>query len=328
MLNAGPHSARLPWFQSLLLRTWLSKAEQKFPDLLPALQPTCMVALSRDRLIGMVVIRPMNRRGSCWALSRPEQLEESENFSTRTIYLELLQGAIKEFSHCAQSWVLQCSMNDNDQLALVRELGFQPLKTFQIWSSPQNKTLSKTNLNSALREDLDWQPINRKTAPLLWPIEQASASSHLRQILDRQWIDLLDHPKDLSGILINHKEQSSVGVAGLLTRRGFFDQPIVEILRDLAWNSSLDQCLPLILSQLIEDCAEAKIASARDDANVRACLVHQGWHPEYEELMLGRSIWRRQLSKKTITATRSLESMLEHLQPNHPPLPTPSLGQE
>ncbi|HJN36413.1 MAG TPA: hypothetical protein QF626_07865 [Prochlorococcaceae cyanobacterium Fu_MAG_50] len=333
MLNAGEQSARLPLFQSLLLRSWLSWTEQHLPSFLPAKQPICLVALEQAQLVGMVVIRPMNRRGSCWTLTLPEQLAPLQNFTPREVRHELLQRALEQVSHRAQSWVLNCPSSDDDQLALFRELGFQPLKTVQIWSAPVEafntagkpaKTICPEN--PAWPKDVAWQPINRRTAPLLLPLEQAAASSHLRQILDRQWIDLLDHQQPFSGVLISQRERGSAAMAGFVSRRGALEQPVIELCRDVAWDPQLEQCLPFILARLAEDAPAAHLASASDDGHLRSLLSNQGWQPTGEELMLGRSLWRRQLHKKLLPGTRPLESMLERLQPQHPPLPTPSLG--
>ena len=327
MINAGEQSARLPFFQDLLLRSWLSWSEQHLPSFLPAKQPICLVALEYERLVGMVVIRPMNRRGSCWTLTLPEQLAKLQVCTPRQFRHELLQRALEQVSHRAQSWVLNCPSTDDDQLALFRELGFQPLKTQQIWSAPAESMNGSVKASErTFPEQIDWQPITRRTAPLLWPLEQTSASSHLRQILDRHWIDLLDHQQPFSGVLIAQMEQGTAAMAGLVSRRVNVEQPVIELLRDVAWDPRLEQCLPLVFAQLAEQSPRALVATASEDGNVNALLRKQGWHPAGEELLLGRSLWRRHLNKKLIPGSRPLESMLERLQPQHPPLPTPSLG--
>ena len=57
---------QLPHFQAVLLGDWLARLEQRFPDLLPSRSPRCLVALHADKPVAAVVVRPFNRRGSCW----------------------------------------------------------------------------------------------------------------------------------------------------------------------------------------------------------------------------------------------------------------------
>ena len=60
----------LPRLQEFLFGDWLSRFEQRFPDLIPSRSPRCLVALDGDRVVASVVARPFNRRGSCWTLKR------------------------------------------------------------------------------------------------------------------------------------------------------------------------------------------------------------------------------------------------------------------
>ena len=65
-LQMSSDAGQLPRLQSVLLGDWLARIEQRFPDLLPSRSPRCLVALEDNRLVAAVVVRPYNRRGSCW----------------------------------------------------------------------------------------------------------------------------------------------------------------------------------------------------------------------------------------------------------------------
>ena len=41
----------LPRFQEFLLGDWLSRFEQRFPDLIPSRSPRCLVAVEADRVV-------------------------------------------------------------------------------------------------------------------------------------------------------------------------------------------------------------------------------------------------------------------------------------
>ena len=62
-----------------------------------------------------------------------------------------------------------------------------------------------------------------------------------------------------------------------------------------------------------------------DDHSMQGELERLGWTSGGSELLLGRSLWRR-VSQREPAGLRSLETMLGHLQPQHPPLPTPTLA--
>ena len=53
-----------------------------------------------------------------------------------------------------------------------------------------------------------------------------------------------------------------------------------------------------------------------------AALIFRG----DEQLLLGRSMWRRQSPQRNLQLTRSLDQVLGRLRPQGTPLPTPSLG--
>ena len=128
----------LPRFQEFLLGDWLSRFEQRFPDLIPSRSPRCLVALDGDRVVASVVARPFNRRGSCWTLQLPEQHSTDCCHSLRTIQQALLQQALQRGAPQVCSWVIRCTTTDADAIALMRELGFQPLRAYQQCLPPKS----------------------------------------------------------------------------------------------------------------------------------------------------------------------------------------------
>jgi len=329
MLNASAEARQLQWLQTMLLRGWIARAEEHLPNLLPARHPCCLVAIEQNQLLALVVARPYNRRGSCWSVTMPELLATPGEYSLRRVRHDLLQSALQLGSNRAKSWVLRCPASDADQLALTRELGFQPLKLFQFWTAPLAETQSPQTQHASpsdLPGDLSWQQITHRTANLLWPLEQAGGSGHLRQIVDRQSIDLLDQSQDGTGVMLCHSGGFDKAIAGLVSRPESEQRPVLELLRDVGWDPRLTKALPIILSHAIKPSLQAKLLTASEDEPLNQLLDQLGWQPAGEEMLLGRSLWRRQMNSKLIPGTRPLESMLGRLRPQRPPLPTPSLG--
>jgi hypothetical protein len=312
-------SSQLPRFQAALLGDWMARLEQRFPDLLPSRSPRCLLAIEADRPLAAVVARPYNRRGSGWSLQLPQQLGESSQWSCSSVRRTLLQQALQLGSPQVLSWVVRCPAGDADGIALMRELGFQPLRPFQAWLPP---AAVPEPASQSLPRGLSWQPINRRTAQLLWPIEQGGNFSHLRQITDRHWLDLLDRNGPGSGVLMDGDHV----LAGSVQLFESSDDRQLELIRDVAWDPRLDQALPQLLSRLQRQSCVAGLSTALDDAPMAELLSREGWRRGAEQLLMGRSMWRRQTAPRNLQLSRPFDQVLGRLRPQGQPMPSPSLG--
>ncbi len=327
MLENTKGSFLLRWLQSMLLRNWLSGVERALPGLFPTRQSVCLVGIESQKLIAYIVASPYNRRGSCWAIALPTILTSQTTCSTRELRQCLINNALEQGSDRVKSWVLRCPAIDSEQIAISRELGFQSFRVLQSWTQPLEASTSSTPQSSSLLpEGLEWQPISRITAQLLWSLEKASCSSHLRQIIDRQWIDLLENDALGSGVLINKSVTEPTAIAGLISRKDSQNKPVLELVRGIAWDYRLVKALKVILNNLISVSERPKIETANEDDQLNQLLEQLGWQRNCEEVLFGRSLWRRQSNKQLIKGARQFEAILGQLQPQNPPLPTPTLG--
>ena len=267
-----------------------------------------------------VVARPFNRRGSCWILHLPELLGPLDDHSHRTIQQSLLQQALQSWTAQICSWVIRCPATDADAIALLRELGFQPLRPYQCWCPPGAGV--DPNGTDQLPGGLRWAALNRRTAQLLWPIEQGGSHSHLRQITDRHWLDLLDRNGPGCGVLM----AGDAVLAGCIRLPDAGEAGFLELMRDVAWDPRLDQALPQVLNGILQRGRPRGLLTAFDDAPLSRILEAEGWTRGDEQLLLGRSMWRRQSPQRNLQLTRSLDQVLGRLRPQGTPLPTPSLG--
>ena len=312
------HLAWFPHYQSRLLGDWLARLEQRFPDLLASRSPRCFVAVDSTGPLAAVVARPVNRRGSCWTLYWPEHLRSSADASRRTVQRTLLQAALQLGEHQVSSWVIRSQASEVDAIALLRELGFQPLRPFQCWLPPSQPS----SVKSPLPQGLDWQSINRRNAQRLWPIEQGGCFSHLRQIKDRHWLDLLDRSGPGCGVLIAGESV----LAGCLQLIDAGHGLQLELIRDVAWDPRLEQALPTVLSRIHRASANACLVTPLDDAPMAELLTAASWRRGDEQLLLGRSMWRRQTAPRNPLTSRSLDQVLGRWRPQGRPLPSPTLG--
>ena len=324
LLRGVGQNYRYAQFQSLLLQELLAIAESRLPKLLPMRSTRCLLAIQESVPLGLIRARPFNRRGSCWLLKPPELLVPSVNLSHAQIQLPLLQHAFKLSLENACGWILRCPHSDRDLLALARQAGFQPLMTYQLWRPPTFAPLPPETVE--IPEDMHWQPLNKGSAIALWRLTQTAGSSHLRQILDRQVCDLVGLKSSYSGILVmRQKSTVAVPLAGVLHRCEGDSLPILELLRGQAWDNRLAWGIPGVLNNLRRQVPSLRLSIVAEDKPMAELLTQQGWLNDSEEMLLGRNLWRRQVNTRLQVGALPLEAMLGHLQPQHPPLPTPSL---
>ncbi len=326
MLSSINPSEKLNWLQLMLINCWVAQAERKFPGWLPAKRPFCLLALETNKPIALIVLRPCNLRGTCWSVSFPELLSDPKEYSIKTIRLNLLRHSLDHENNRARSWIIRCPANDQNQLETSRELGFQPLKILNQWLPPKNSINSKILTSKINNNNYEWQDINNTNAQYLWRLEQAGESSHLRQILDRQSKDLIQPKQPFNGVLIYKDSKPHKAIAGLVARDFYENQLIIELVRDIAWDERITKMLPKVLRQLNNHNKEIILETNHDDEILTNLLNESGWSLKSEVILLGRSLWRRQENKKLIKGARQLDSMLGRLNPQNPPLPTPSLG--
>jgi len=317
--------------QSLLVQSWFSRLEQCLPDPLNA-RLTRVLALiessseSADQIESLLLMRSSNRRNSCWHLD-VLSIASPLHFSRQQGLRLLIQQALSDDIARCRSWLVRCDPTDRPQLDLLRELGFQPLRQARIWNPPVTVSPSPPDAESNLQlsEGLSWNPLNQNNARQLLALEQASISPQHRQILDRQWCDLLDLRGGGSTVLTVERDESSQVIAGLIKRPWGMDSPRLEVLRGPAWDERIGIGLPAALSQLLSQPIPPTLLVAEEDHQLKSVLAREGWQEGSQEMMLGRSIWRR-VHQRSLGGLRPLESMLGRLQPQQPPLPTPSLA--
>ncbi len=317
----------LPLLQLMLVRSFLAQAEEKLHQLISKRQPKCLVAFEDQNLIAFCLIEPYNLRGTCWTISPPDVIDEESDISHKNISYALIHKALSYKNNSANSWIIKCSTNQLEQLAASRELGFQPLKLFNSWSLPTKANkLNESIKKHILPSGLEWQRITRSNANLLWPLEKSQGSVHLRQILDRQLNDLVNHNKYGEGVLLSTKENSKVAIAGLINRSNLQNRIVLEMLTDTTWDIRVGDAIPFIINEMYKLNKSVSIETSSRDEELTESIAQFGCIRNEEQILLGRSLWRRQTSGKLIQGAKSLESMLEGLKPQQPPLPTPSLG--
>ena len=100
--------------------------------------------------------------------------------------------------------------------------------------------------------------------------------SHLRQITDRHWLDLLDRRGAGCGVLL----AGETVLAGCVQLNDGGQAGQLELMRDVAWDPRLDQALPAVLRRIQLSRRCPSLVTALDDAPMAELLLGQGWRRE------------------------------------------------
>jgi len=302
------------------------------PLVLVATQPD---GSGRSRAVGLIVTRTVNRSGSCWevqhlrlalaAAEAPQGLEGStadhgpaaDGPPCRAAAAVLLREAIQR-TRGAASWIATAASLDTARLATLREQGFQPQRTDRLWRWQARAT----GPLPALPANLLLRPLQRRNAPLLWHLEQATCPAPLRQVLDRRVEDLLDRSGGHGWLLIDADRNEAVAAA-----RWVADHPAgghqVELSVHPGWLHLLGSPTELLLRRLAPAGDQIWLHSEVADGARQAWLTQLGAEEHGDVVLMARSVWRRQEGQPSLGAARRLGAVLEQLQPRRRPVPTP-----
>ncbi|MEB3184116.1 MAG: hypothetical protein VKN15_06975 [Cyanobacteriota bacterium] len=317
----------LPLLQKALLlavpRRLLSALAQQPAQRSPLVLVACgSDRRGRSRALGLLLARPHNRSGSCMELQQlllASSLAEDPSLSTRPIAVALLREAIDR-ARSAASWIATASSLDSGRLAILRELGFQPQRTERIyrWQPPAGPA------SPPLPASLQLRPLQSRSAALLWHLEQATCPAPLRQLLDRRVEDLLDRSEGRGWLLIDSDRNEAVAAA-----RWVADHPAggarIELSVHPGWSHLLGAPTELLLRRLTPGDQPLWLHSEVGDRERQAWLQQLGALEQGDEVLMARTVWRRQEGTVSLRAAQRLGAVLEQLQPGRRPVPTPLL---
>jgi hypothetical protein len=311
----------LPLQNVLQRAVWLGLPERLIHALAARqpIAPVVLVAFSEHNPLGLIVTSRLNRSGSCWQV---QHLRLVNPIGQRDLASTLLREAIHQAKD-ATSWMATSSSLDSQRLALLREQGFQPLRTDQLWCWPGAHGAERDN-SSALGS-LQLRPLNRRTGALLWHLEQAACPAQLRQLLDRRVEDLLDQSHRKGWLLVDGiRDEAVAGVRWIGEHAGGGHD--VELTVHPGWQHLIGGATELLLAQAQQTFGRSKDLWLRcdvRDAPRQSWLRGRGALERGERVLMARSVWRRHEQPLPALAAQRLEAMFGQLQPQRRPMPTP-----
>lgn len=316
--------------QPLLQRSLLLAVPDRLLTALRRRQPLtshALVALQtlpggQQRILGLIVCRRLNRSGSSWQVEHlrlPIRSADSASPGRLEISTSLLREAIQR-ARSAASWFATAPSLDSGRLALLREQGFQPQRTVQLWRWRP----TPSPVPASLPAGLQLLRLHRGTAAMLWHLEQATCPAQLRQLLDRSIEDLLDQSGNRGWMLVDAARNEAVAAVRWLN-----DRPDGGLRVELSIHPLWQHLLGAPCERLLQAFAGSGSAttlwltSEVGDHARHQWLLGLGADPQQEEVLMARSVWRRQGTSPARLGVARLEAVLEQFQPRRRPLPTP-----
>ena len=315
MLKAENNSKYLGVFQILLCKKWFSLLESNLTNLIPTRNSKCIVAVERNNIIAYILATPINRRGTCWSISEPYFIGESISYSRYNLLQNLLRKVLYESNINTQSFLISINTNDNQNLSVIRQSGFQPLRIINYWKKKESIKYQK----SETKDNYIWEKLTEDNSQQIWRLEQARESINFRSIFDRQWQDIYEKRNILTGVI---KSKENNVIAGLIPSICPKYEYTLELIRGLAWDERLNQSIPQRINNIKNGKNKCYIETTSEDKKLIEILSRSNWEITEERVLLGRSVWKRQNGYKLKSLeTELINSLVGNLQ-QQPELPS------
>ena len=295
--------------------------------LLPGQQPVPLLFGARCNGVmqGLVMALPGNSSGSCWSLHKLCLAEPLPQQSRRTVALALVRHVIA-VAPKARCWFTRCWFTDSLRLPLLREAGFQPLLQQSIWQLNPAATANwpRTTMAPAGYRRRLWA---RSQASALLRLENATTPTQLRHLLGNSSNDL--GRATMGGVLLE-STRGELAAALRLVRHHPRLPPQLSILVHPGHEHLYGPPLQAELAQLLDpalrrgaamDAKTWRLPCNQGEARRRQWFTTLGLNCLGDELLLARSIWRRQVRSTRNRLSHWLQEAPRQLAPRGRPVP-------
>jgi hypothetical protein len=295
------------------------------------------VALQEQQIVGLIQVSPFNNTRSTWRVDRVlvnnHNPQREFSIGLRGIGSQLMRYCLEQIWE-ARTWILEVNINDEKNLALYRQNGFQPLAQMTYWA------ISPECLAEVAAEDVDLPnllPISNADAQLLYQLDCISMPPLLRQVFDR-------HIKDFQASFIkNALTRLGSWFYRSETIKGFVFEPqrkaaiayfclekSLEMTRphkaQLNVHPAYTWLYPKLLGQIALNLQHLplktlELASADYQPEREEYLTKIGAQQVEHTLLMSRSVWHKLRETKPLEGLQ-LAEMLQGLQPVGRPIPT------
>jgi len=295
--------------------------------LLPGQKPVPLLLSARRNGViqGLVMALADNRSGSCWSLHKLCLAESLPQHCRRTVALALVRHVIA-VAPKARCWFARCRSTDSLRLPLLREAGFQPLLQQSIWRLDPTATTNWPRNGTAPGGycRLVWE---RSQAPALLHLENATTPTQLRHLLESSSSDLWQ--ATMGGVLLGSRTGELAAALCFLRphrqlppRLSIVVHPGHEHLYGPPLQAELARLLDLAPRFGVQmDAKSWQLRCNQGQFQQQQWFTALGLDCLGDDLLLARSIWRRQVRSTQNRVRHWLREAPRQLGPRGRPVP-------
>ena len=278
----------------------------------------CIIAIDKNKIIGYLNIFPLNDTETCLRISNPKLINKECSISEKELTLGLIKKSISITDIKTSSWVINSEIENHHLISSARELGFQPLEEVKLWNKiNNNKSFKKINNSSSLIKE--FKNINKDNLIKVLNFIRSNQSPLIRTILDLGQKDIFKRNDFNCGALIYN---NSV-LFSILKDINYQDEEIYTLTVGRSWDNRLNPVLKAIIDRFFEKSPMSIIKTYKDNTELNLYLEECGLNNKYQEIILVRNTIIKNEAKHIKTINQSLESILEKLNPQGNPYPSP-----
>tara|TARA_B100000902_G_scaffold252043_1_gene238458 strand:+ start:169 stop:1224 length:1056 start_codon:yes stop_codon:yes gene_type:complete len=278
----------------------------------------CIIAIEEKKIIGYLNIFPLNDKGTCLRISKPNLINTKASINEKELTLGLIKKSISITDIKTSSWVINSDIENNHLISSARELGFQPLEKVKLWGKNNiNKSIKQINDDSYSIDE--FKEINKLNLINVLNFIRSNQSPLIRTILDLSQKDISNRNDSNSGAIIY---RDSV-LCTILNDLDFQDSKIYTLTIGKSWDNRLNPVLRDILNKFFEKSSHFIIKTYEENRELNSYLEDSGFTDYSQEIILVRNTIIRNESKQIKTINQSLESIFEKLNPQGNAYPSP-----
>ena len=278
----------------------------------------CIIAIEEKKIVGYLNIFPLNFKGSCLRISKPNLTTIKSSITEKELILGLIKKSISITDIKTASWVINSDIDNNHLISSARELGFQPLQKVKLWSKNNiNKSIKNKNENYYFIDE--FQAITKLNLVNVLNFIRSNQSPLIRTILDLDQKDISNRNDSNSGTIIHN----NAVLCTILKDINFQDNKIYTLTIGKSWDVRLSPILKNILNKFFEKSPYSIIKTYEENTELNTYLENSGFRDNYQEIILVRNTIVRNESKQTNKINQSLESIFEKLNPQGNAYPSP-----
>ena len=284
---------------------------------LDGIKNKCIIAIQDNKIIGYVHTYPLNEKKSCLKINSPNIIKNDNSLTKRELILKLIKNSITNTDFKTASWVITSDIEDNDLISCARELGFQPMQEIKLWSIDNKNIFNKDLLDINIEDYIEIKKSNLKK---FLNFIRSSESIILRNILDLEQQDILKRSNKFSGGIF--KENNII--LAVLKDNSYPNKNVYSLIKGISWDVRIEIPIKNIVQYFYKKDKNIILKSSSKDTDLNNYLIQIGLIETKVELLLVRNTFIKREFKSTNKLNKSIETIMEKINPQGNSYPSPS----